>query len=89
MDNDNTLTQVRSGMLVFSADGKRIGKVWHVHARDTETYAGSVGRAGRARAKPTRVLQAEPGALCLLCSKNVLSLQNIVLQAQPTAVGFA
>ena len=38
MDSDNTLTQVRSGMLVFSADGKRIGKVWHVYARDTETY---------------------------------------------------
>ena len=38
MDSTSVQAQVRSGMQVFSSDGKRIGKVWHVFTREAETY---------------------------------------------------
>ncbi len=38
MDSTSVQAQVRSGMRVFSSDGKRIGKVWHVFTREAETY---------------------------------------------------
>jgi hypothetical protein len=36
MSSNNDITNIRSGMRVFSADGISIGKVWQVHLRDTE-----------------------------------------------------
>lgn len=38
MDSDSAQAQVRNGMRVLSFDGDRIGKVWNVFTRETETY---------------------------------------------------
>ena len=38
MDSDSAQAQMRTGMRVFSSDGKRIGKVWYAFTRKAETY---------------------------------------------------
>ena len=38
MVTENLLTQIREGMRVMSSDGKKLGKIRRLHARDTDAY---------------------------------------------------
>lgn len=38
MDSESAQAHVRNGMRVIAFDGTRIGKVWNVFTRETETY---------------------------------------------------
>ena len=44
MDAEQLIAEVRAGMAVITADGKKLGKVRRVHTRETEAYVEVVGR---------------------------------------------